>query len=305
MAIVQTNINYTHEIMMSNLHELNNTYPFIQIQNVGFSVLGKSIPVIKLGRGKKQVFYSGSIHAQEWITTVLLMKFIEDYCLAFINNSSLYGVKIRDLFTQTSIYIMPMVNPDGVDLVTGFYPTGSLIYRSFKSIAENFPSIPFPDGWKANFNGVDLNLQFPAGWNQAKEIKYAQGFNKPSPRDFVGYGPLTEPEALAIYNFTLSYNFRLVIAFHTQGQEIYWQFQDFNPPNSEYIGNRFAQASGYLLAETPYNSSFAGYKDWFIQEYNKPGYTIEAGIGENPLPISQFSEIYNDNISILILGAIL
>ena len=34
------------------------------------------------------------------------------------------------------------------------------------------------------------------------------------------------------------------------------------------------------------------------------GYTIEAGIGENPLPISQFDEIYNDNIGILILGAI-
>ena len=305
MAIVQTNINYTHEIMMSNLHELNNTYPFIQIQNVGFSVLGKSIPVIKLGRGKKQVFYSASIHAQEWITSVLLMKFIEDYCLTYVNNSSLFGVRIRDLFTQTSIYIMPMVNPDGVDLVTGFYPINSEIYRSFQSIAENFPTISFPSGYKANFNGVDLNLQFPAGWNQAKEIKYSQGFNKPSPRDFVGYGPLTEPESLAIYNFTLSYNFRLVIAYHTQGQEIYWQFQDFNPPNSEYIGNRLAQSSGYILAETPYNSSFAGYKDWFIQEYNRPGYTVEAGIGKNPLPISQFDEIYNDNIGILILGAIL
>ena len=305
MAIVQTNINYTHETMMSNLYELNNTYPFIQIQNAGYSVLGKSIPVIKLGRGRKQVFYSASIHAQEWITSVLLMKFIEDYCLAYINNASLYGVRIRELFRQTSIYIMPMVNPDGVDLVTDFCPINSPIYRSFQSIAQNFPSIPFPDGWKANFNGVDLNLQFPAGWNNAKEIKYAQGFNKPSPRDFVGYGPLTEPEALAIYNFTLSYNFKLVIAFHTQGQEIYWQFQNFNPPRSEYIGNRFAEASGYLLAETPYNSSFAGYKDWFIQEYNRPGYTIEAGIGENPLPISQFDEIYNDNIGILILGAIL
>ena len=152
---------------------------------------------------------------------------------------------------------------------------------------------------------MDLNLQFPAGWENAKEIKYTQGFNKPSPRDFVGYGPLTEPESLAIYNFTLRYNFRLVIAFHTQGQEIYWQFQDFNPPNSEYIGNRLARASGYLLAETPYNSSFAGYKDWFIQEFNKPGYTVEAGIGENPLPISQFNEIYNDNLGILVLGATL
>ena len=105
-------------------------------------------------------------------------------------------------------------------------------------------------------------------------------------------------------NFTLMHNFRLVIAYHTQGQEIYWQFQDYNPPQSFEIGQKLSEASGYKLADTPYNSSFAGYKDWFIQTYNRPGYTIEAGIGENPLPISQFDEIYNDNIGILILGAI-
>lgn len=110
---------------------------------------------------------------------------------------------------------------------------------------------------------------------------------------------------MAVYNFTLLHNFRLVIAYHTQGQEIYWQFQDFRPPLSFYIGSRFAKASGYTLADTPYNSSFAGYKDWFIQSYNRPGYTIEAGIGVNPLPISQFDEIYRDNIGILVLGAVL
>ena len=160
--------------------------------------------------------------------------------------------------------------------------------------------------WKLNNpTGVDLNLQFPAGWENAKQIKYEQGFISPAPRDFVGESPLSEPESKAVYNFSIKHNFRLVIAFHTQGQEIYWQFQNFNPSNSEYIGNRFAQASGYLLAETPYNSNFAGYKDWFIQEYNRPGYTIEAGIGENPLPISQFDEIYNNIIGILILGAVL
>lgn len=110
---------------------------------------------------------------------------------------------------------------------------------------------------------------------------------------------------MAIYNFTLSHDFRLVIAYHTQGQEIYWQFQDYNPPNALVIGEQFAKSSGYALAETPYNSSFAGYKDWFIQTYNRPGYTIEAGIGENPLPISQFDEIYQDNLGILVLGAVL
>ena len=97
----------------------------------------------------------------------------------------------------------------------------------------------------------------------------------------------------------------LVIAYHTQGQEIYWQFQNYNPKNSFKIGTAFANSSGYTLSATPYNSSFAGYKDWFIQNFNKPGYTIEAGLGENPLPISQFDEIYNDNLGILVLGAIL
>lgn len=148
-------------------------------------------------------------------------------------------------------------------------------------------------------------MQFPAGWKNAKEIKYAQGFDMPAPRDFVGFGPLTEPESLAIYNFTLMHDFRLVIAYHTQGKEIYWNFQNINPPQGYEIGTKFANASGYLLTDVPYNSSFAGYKDCFIQDYNSPGYTIEAGIGENPLPIDQFDYIYNDNLGILVLGAVL
>ena len=305
MAIVQTNNNYTYEIMRSDIYELNITYPFLQVQNIGFSVLGKQLPIIRLGRGEKEVFYSASFHANEWITSVILMKFIEDYCVAYSNNSSLFGYSIRNLFGNVSIYIMPMVNPDGVNLVTGAYNTNSSIYRSFQSIANNYSNIAFPNGWKANFNGVDLNLQFPAGWKNAKRIKYLQGFTSPAPRDFVGYGPLTEPESLAVYNFTLSHSFRLVISYHTQGQEIYWNFQNINPPRGFAIGTRFANASGYTLANVPFNSSFAGYKDWFIQNYNRPGYTIEAGIGQNPLPISQFNEIYNDNIGILILGAVL
>lgn len=197
-----------------------------------------------------------------------------------------------------------MVNPDGVDLVNDYLKSG-INYENAKNISNNYPEIPFPSGWKANIRGVDLNLQFPAGWENAREIKYSQGYISPAPRDFVGYGPLTEPEALALYNFTLSNNFKLVLTYHTQGKEIYWQFQNYTPQNSLAIGTAFANSSGYVLADTPYNSSFAGYKDWFIQQYRRPGFTIEAGLGENPLPISQFNEIYNDNIGILIQGATL
>ena len=296
---------YTYQKLQSDIQELKSTYQFLEIGNIGYSVLGRKIPYIKIGVGKKEVFYNASIHANEWITTPVLMKFIEDYAAQVALDGRLAEYSARQIYNAVSLYVVPMVNPDGVDLVTGGLKTVDNPYKSAQEIAKSFPNIPFPSGWKANIDGVDLNLQFPAGWQEAKRIKYAQGFNKPAPRDFVGDGPLVAREALAVYNFTLQHNFRLVIAYHTQGKEIYWTFQNYRPMMAEFIGQQFSRVSGYRLAQVPYNSSFAGYKDWFIQNYNRPGYTIEAGLGQNPIPVEQFGEIYADNFGILLLGLVL
>lgn len=304
-SIIQTNVNYTYDILKNNIDKLKNEYPFLKVGEIGKSVLNKSIPYICIGNGEKKVFYNGSFHANEWITSVVLMKFMEEYAKAYKYGAQIFNYNARVLFEQVSLYIVPMVNPDGVDLVTGGIKNVDNSYKKAKEIANSYPEILFPNGWKANINGVDLNLQFPAEWIKAKQIKYAQGFNKPAPRDFVGKGPLTEPEALAVYKFTLEHDFRLVIAYHTQGKEIYWNFQNITPPLSRFIGEQFSAVSGYELADVPYNSSFAGYKDWFIQNFIRPGYTIEAGIGVNPLPIRQFDEIYENNLGILVLGLIL
>lgn len=297
--------NFSSNVVYENLATLRQQYPFIQTGSTGKSILGKDIPFVRVGRGQKEVFYSAAIHANEFITSIVLLEFLYEYCAAIQNNSTIWGFSARRLFESVSLYIMPIVNPDGVDLVTGALPPNSTAYRKAQELANNFPDIPFTDGWKANIRGVDLNLQFPAGWENARQIKYSQGFTRPAPRDFVGYGPLTEPEALAIYNFTLQHNFRLILTYHSQGEVIFWQFQNYNPPDALSIGNQFASVSGYSLEPTPFNSSFAGYKDWFIQNYNRPGYTIEVGLGTNPLPLSQFNEIYRDNLGILVLGIVL
>lgn len=106
-----------------------------------------------------------------------------------------------------------------------------------------FPNYNFPIWKLINLTGVDLNLQFPANWERAKEIKFEQGFTSPAPRDFVGTAPLTAPEAIALYKFTLRHNFRLILSYHTQGRVIYWRYLDYLPPASYYIGEQFAKSS--------------------------------------------------------------
>lgn len=302
--IINTNEKYNYSKLQQDIKELNEKYNFLRIEKIGESVQKRRIDSIRIGAGKNEVMYSSSIHANEWITSLVLMKFVEDFCESYTNNRDIFDHSAKMIFENSSIYIVPMINPDGIELVTGNIKEGTNEYNHYKEIADNFPNIRFPDGWKANYNGVDLNLQFPADWEKAREIKFSQGYNKPAPRDFVGFGPLTEPESLSLYNYTLRHDFRLILAYHTQGEVIYWKYSNYLPKDSEEIGKIFSNVSGYTLEITPPESASAGYKDWFIKHYNRPGYTIEAGSGTNPLPLSQFNQIYNDNLGILTLGAL-
>ena len=300
--VVPTDEPFTSELLSVCIQGLLVRYPFLSKRSLGTTAYGREIPLLKMGEGPRSVLYNGSHHANEWITTPLLMKFLEDYASAVSRGASIFGMDAAGLFRRTQLYMVPMVNPDGVDLVTGAIAPDSLEYGRAQDIAAFFPAIPFPEGWKANLLGVDLNLNYPAGWEQARENKFALGFDRPAPRDFVGNSPLDQTESRAMTRLTRGVSPRLTLSYHSQGEVIYWKFKDIEPPEAEQIGRAFARASGYLLEDTPFASGFAGYKDWFIQEYNRPGYTVEVGSGTNPLPLSQFDRIYENNLGILTLG---
>ena len=304
MAIVDTTVPITSASCEQMIRQIVEAYPFCRTELLGGTAFQRPLRTLVIGTGKRKVLYTAAHHANEWITALVLLKYAEELAQAMENDGEIGGVRARDIAQTATIYMLPMVDPDGVDLVVGAIREEDIGYAIVRRIAGEYPQIPFPDGWKANLLGTDLNLNYPAGWLMAREIKFSQGFISPAPRDFVGRAPLNQLETQALAGYTEYLDPALVLAYHSQGQEIYWQFMNYEIPGARELGEQFAQASGYTLAETPYNSAFAGYKDWFIQQFRRPGYTIEVGRGENPLPLSQFDEIYEDNVGILNLAAL-
>ena len=303
MPIVKTDVPMTSQLNDQIIRELVQTYPFLRTELLTNTAFGRPVRTLVIGSGPRKVLYSAAHHANEWITTPVILKFIEDFAAAMVAGGKIDGTDARELAENVTIYTVPMVDPDGVDLVTGAIRPGSVEYEIARRLGENYPAIPFPDGWKANLMGVDLNLQYPAGWLRAREIKFSQGYTLPGPRDYVGRAPLNQLESRALVGYTEFIDPALVLAYHTQGKVIYWQFEDIFVPGAKELGEEFARLSGYELADTPYESAFAGYKDWFIQQFRRPGYTIEVGEGENPLPMEQFDEIYEANLPILVRAA--
>ena len=294
----------TSELCNETIDALLETYPFLRSETLTTTAFGRPVRTLVIGSGDRKVIFSAAHHANEWITSPLLLKFAEELAQAIQSGGKIWGVQAENIAKAATVYLVPMVDPDGVDLVTGAIEQGTIPYETARGLSDNYPSIPFPDGWKANLLGVDLNLQYPAGWLQARENKFSQGYTRPGPRDYVGRAPLNQRESIALAEFTEEIDPTLVLAYHTQGQVIYWQFRDYEVPGARELAEEFARISGYALEDTPYESAFAGYKDWFIQNFRRPGFTVEVGSGTNPLPLSQFDEIYKDNLGIMVTAAL-
>lgn len=281
--------------LQRDLEQLCKMYPgLLHVFEAGRSVMGKPIYAVRLGSGERKLHINASFHANEWITSLAAMTFLEDFARAASLKETIRGFEPQELLRRTQLIVVPMVNPDGVELAQEGVTPEHPFYREI--VSWNRYSHRF-FRWKANIRGVDLNDQFPAHWEEECSRRGTEG---PGPRDYPGPAPLSEPEAAALAELTERERFDMVIALHTQGQEIYWNYRDFEPEDAAKLSEKLAIVSGYRSVKL--SGSDAGYKDWFIQTYRKPGFTVECGIGVNPLPLAQFPDVY-DEVAPLLLEA--
>ncbi|MBE6674988.1 MAG: hypothetical protein E7596_07760 [Ruminococcaceae bacterium] len=281
-----------HSKLMERLNVLQENHREMSVSYIGESVFGRAIPLVTLGdkTAQKSVLYVSTHHASENICTSVLLNFIEDYLNAFDRFAQIYQINLRYLFKMRKIYIVPMLNPDGVEYrLNGIKEDNPIKDRIIAyNASQDFST------WSANGRGVDLNHNYNAYFEEYKEIERERGISNGKTR-YSGEYPESEPEVSALCNF-IRYNadeLEGVLTLHTQGEEIYFKSKEITPDKGEHIGKIISRLTGYKLSRAEGESAYGGLTDWFIKEFNKPSFTLECGSGENPLPVSQTMEIYS------------
>jgi len=282
---------FDYKRLTNEIEDLYQYKEYIKIFSIGQSYAGRELFTVRLGKGEKISLYIGTHHALEWGTAQMLTAFIHTYADG-LNN---IDIDIEKLYNETTIYIIPMLNPDGTELVINGIDVNNPFYKSVIEMngGNNFNT------WQANIRGVDLNHNYDALWSKGKLKEHQLGIYDGGPTRYSGEYPESEKECASLCNFVRDLNPDLCLALHSQGKEIYYDFNNILPKNSEYIANIIAKHTGYTILKPEGFAGYGGFKDWFLTEFNKPGFTLEVGEGTNPLTLGQIEDGYNDIIKTL------
>ena len=249
---------------------------------VGESELKQTIPYVFVGKKNgNYMIVQGAMHAREHLTALLVV------CLAK------HLVKNSDLPLDGGIYFVPMTNPDGVRLCQE--GVGFIRDKERKSNLLTINKSSDFSLWKANADGVDVNVNFDARWGEGAQNGYFK-----SSQNYVGKAPFSAAESRALAEFTERIKPLVTLSYHLKGEQIYWEFgqQGHRRFRDKRYADAIAKYTGYTLVGG--EGSVGGYKDWCVQKLKIPAYTIEVGNDSypHPFPYEQFTAILQQNIDL-------
>ncbi len=299
--VVLTTAKYSYDQMVQDINTLQQKYSSrMHVNPIGTSLDGRAIYDCIIGNqaAPRHILIQGGIHGREYLNPMLLMQQME-MILVNYDTGSFHGNPLSSMFDQVAIHFVPMTNPDGVT-ISQFGIDGirsqqlkdaiSTCYVMDSAAGRGGDLGTYLSRWKANAQGVDLNLNFDALWAEVYSVGY------PSYSGFKGTAPGSEPETQAMMNlYSSQYPWKAVIHYHSMGDVIYWDIPGNKvQPESAQLANLMSVVTGgYRMLPS---EGGGGYKDW-IQLGNNPvpSVTLETGRVSCPIPISEYALIWAQN----------
>ena len=255
-------------------------YPNIRGSIIARSILSRPIEAYFIGEGKRYVAVLATHHALESITTNFAFSLM-DYMLENVGKEKINGIDCKFLLSKYCFLVVPIVNPDGVELRFNGVSETPLRERLMRMSGGDFSL------WQANARGVDLNHNYAVGFSEYKQIEAKEGVCAGRSL-FSGEHPESEPETRGVANLIRTLMPIAVVSLHTQGEEIYAY-----PKTARVMrcSERLAAMTGYRTAEASGTAAYGGLCD-YTGALGIPSFTFELGRGVNPLDEGEVPKIF-------------
>lgn len=293
--VKKTKKHYDYATMEANLRQLAKVYPqWLEVTSIGKTEDNRQIFCATVGnkKAKKQMIVTVSMHAREYLNTMFTMQKIEEYMNNYQKKINQIGMSYEQLFNQVCLYIVPMVNPDGVQIAQ--YGANGLKSKRLQKNVKNMLKKTSYTKWKANANGVNLNRNFPTEWNKKPSS------NTPNATSYSGKSAASEKETKAIIKLFDSLSNPVgSIAYHSMGNLADWnqnKKSKYYAINRE-MGNVTRKLTGYKTPSVDLSGGVGGTMGTWLSQGKRemPNITIETGNITCPLPYSYYNRLWKDN----------
>lgn len=284
---------YSYKEMRWDVDCLWRKYPdIISYKLYDYTSQGRQIPVILFGDtlAEKKVMITASIHGREYRASHIVMSMLERYARDY-HSGEFKGRKYRDIFKNTLFVILPMVNPDGVEIAQRG-AEACTTEDAKMMVEEEMRQGIYYDQIKANARGVDINYNFRNCFGKSTRKKNKRGFYY-----YEGERPYSEVEACLMRSIAEKWDFDCFLNYHTCGNVIFYGCLNAQPSVNNAalkIAKLVRRHTKFVVAELSYSKAAGTWADEVEYYYKKPSVTIESG-SMNPVPVEEFSKLFNKN----------
>lgn len=166
--MIKTEKHYTYEELLDKIQQMAKSFDDFSIFRIaGTSHDGRDIPMLRVGLGMDVIVCTAGLSGKEKANPMNLLSLAEEYCSAYREHRKLNGLDVYWLLNRCSICFLPLLNPDGYEIVrAGFETVKNPLLRRLCRMAR----IP-ADCWEYNARGVDLNMNFPCRSYIQKQLR--------------------------------------------------------------------------------------------------------------------------------------
>lgn len=253
-------MHYDYKMCVRDIKLLTRNNDFIEKIKIGYSNMNKPIYCVKIGKGERNILVTCAHFGTEYLTSAFIMNFLKNYADAYKNGDDFEGKNSGELYSNISLYVIPMLNPDSVDIaVNGFDITDSFHQRLISDAGVH----SFNRVWKDSLSSSDIHHE--AGLRITKEYS---GEKKCRNVYF---------ENEVVKNFNHEIDFDMFIRIHSHTEDMYYDFGGASDNIIFYKDKKFGQG----ISETA-------------------GFAVEIRNGEKQPSVEMLCKIYDDNAAVLV-----